>query len=185
MLNTISGLLGGGAPAGGDYESIQTVTVGSGGASSISFTSIPATYSHLQLRAISRGTTSAANVEMFSTFNSTTTNYWRGHQIFGDGSAATANAESTSTSNYVFFSPAATALSNTFATGVLDILDYSNTNKNKTLRSLTGFDVNGSGGFIIFRSGLWMNTAAISQIDLTLASGNFVQYSSFALYGIK
>lgn len=170
----------------GAYESIATVTVGSGGSSSISFTSIPNTYQHLQIRAISRGTASAAAVEMYATFNGTTTNYYRGHQIYGTGTQTIANVDSNTSSNYIFYTPAATSPVTSFSGGVLDILDYSNTNKNKTLRGLSGFDGNATdSGFILFRSGLWMNTAAISQIDLTLSSGNFAQYSHFALYGIR
>jgi hypothetical protein len=71
-----------------------------------------------------------------------------------------------------------------FRASVLDILDYSNTNKYKTLRALDAGDSNGSGNMEIL-SNLWMNTAAITSITLTLDSGNFTQYSSFALYGIK
>ncbi|NCU72421.1 MAG: hypothetical protein EBY66_05360 [Candidatus Fonsibacter lacus] len=111
----------------GSYESIATVTVGSGGSSYIEFTSIPATYSHLQIRIIS---------------------------------------------------------ASVFGTTVVDILDYANTNKYKTFRSLMGIDNNGSGS-IRLRSGLWMSTSAITAIKMTPStSGSFQQYSSFALYGI-
>jgi hypothetical protein len=63
-------------------------------------------------------------------------------------------------------------------------LDYTNTNKNKTARSLWGYDANGS-GYVGLYSGLWRNTSAINRIDYVPASGTFPQYSSFALYGIK
>ena len=74
---------------------------------------------------------------------------------------------------------------NMFGSGVIDILDYANTNKYKTVRTLSGDDKNGS-GYVVFGSGLWQNTNAVSTITLTNhGATNFQQYSSFALYGIK
>ena len=169
-----------------NFSSIATVTVGSGGSSSISFTSIPSTYTHLQIRAISRGANSAANDEPTMQFNGDTgSNYYTYHQIFGDGTSAFANSGGTGSKINYIFGPAGSALANSFAASILDILDYSNTNKNKTVKNLEGFDVNGSGGYIVFRSGFWINTAAISSITLTPQTGSFAQYSSFALYGIR
>ena len=82
---------------------------------------------------------------------------------------------------------ATSAASNTsgiFSGGVIDILDYANTNKYKTSRGLSGYDANGS-GLLYLASGLWMNTAAITSIEITDALGNFATNSTFALYGIK
>ena len=70
------------------------------------------------------------------------------------------------------------------AVSVIDILDYANTNKYKTVRALHGSDANGS-GLIALRSGNWRSTSAITRIDLTPSSNNFKQYSHFALYGVK
>ena len=68
---------------------------------------------------------------------------------------------------------------------VTDILDYTDTNKLTTVRTLGGYDVNGAGQFGLF-SNLWNNTAAVSTITLRIVGGtNFAQYSEFALYGIK
>ena len=186
MLNNIAALVGAPTAAVGDYESIATTTVGAGGTATVTFSSIPSTYSHLQIRAISRSATAGTgNQELLMQYNGTTTNYYRFHQLYGDGTTAVAGFSANAADNTPMYSPTAGQLANTFAGGTIDILDYSNTNKNKTIRSLTGFDMNGS-GFIIFRSGLWMNTAAISSITLTAdASGTIAQYSSFALYGIK
>lgn len=188
MLNTVLASLSEGiTPSTNSYESIATVTVGSGGSASISFTSIPATYTHLQIRAIIRGTASATNVDSIIRFNNDSTigNYYYYHQLYGDGSSATSNnANSDTTATLYSFAPAANATASVFGGSVLDILDYSNTNKYKTTRSLHGYDNNGN-GFIILRSGLWMQTSAINRIDLTPSSNNFAQYSQFALYGIK
>jgi hypothetical protein len=160
--------------------------VGSGGQSSITFSSIPSTYKHLQIRGIARSTASGTgNQELLMRYNGSSSNYYRMHQMYGDGSAAFASVASGANDNIPFFMPTAGTTANSFGTAVIDILDYTNTNKNKTFRSLNGLDFNGS-GFLIFRSGLWMDTSAISSISLTAdASGTIAQYSSFALYGIK
>ena len=68
---------------------------------------------------------------------------------------------------------------------IVDVLDYANTNKFKTIRNLEGFDVNGSGGLVALTSGLYRSTSAITSIKLTPNAGNYAQYSHFALYGIK
>jgi hypothetical protein len=68
---------------------------------------------------------------------------------------------------------------------IIDILDYTNTNKYKTIRSLSGFDANGS-GLVRFSSGsMYSNTNAVTQFDIVLTTGNFSTASQFALYGIK
>ena len=162
------------------YESIATVSVGSGGSSSISFTSIPSTYQHLQVRFLSKDGTGATTANVFYALNSDTTNTnYRAHYLYGDGGTAGAGNEQT---RVVSFSAGNT--SSQFGVGVLDVLDYANTNKNTTTRALSGADANGS-GLIVFSSSLWVNTSAVTTITMYPNSGNFAQYSSFALYGIK
>jgi len=171
---------------GTSFESIATVSVGSGGSSNVEFTSIPGTYTHLQIRAIGRTARSGNSGDTVAMrFNSDTGNNYARHLLYGDGSAAGADAV-TSTSSIVFsrFS-AATATASIYGAGVVDILDYANTNKYKTLRSLGGVDLNGSGELYL-ASGVWMNTNAITSIQvISLTSSSFNQYSHFALYGIK
>jgi hypothetical protein len=171
------------APSGA-YDSIATTTVGGGGAASITFSSIPATYTHLQIRGIARATTTGSNfVNCTISYNSDTGANYAGHDLYGDGSTATAGGGGSrvpSNIGVVTF-PDASIAANIFGTGIIDILDYANTSKYKTIRVATGADANGS-GYIFLRSELWQNTSAISTITLTAA---FAQYSSFALYGIK
>jgi len=167
------------------YESIATVTVGSGGTGTVSFTSIPSTYTHLQIRGITRGTRSNINTNVYFGFNSdTTTGNYYGHGLSGDGSSAGALAKIGTSTNALIVSIAATGAANTFGGFVIDILDYANTNKYKTTRSLNGYEDN-SAGAMFLQSGLWMSTSAITSIQITDPLGNFAQYSSFALYGIK
>jgi hypothetical protein len=159
------------------YDSIATTTVTSGGTSSVTFSSIPATYTHLQIRAISRGAQVATN---FMRFNGDTASNYSSHYMFGD-SASVAAGTLNSDKMYAFFS---TTVSGFFGGAIIDILDYANTNKNKTIRSLSGGDENAS-GYAEFLSGSWRNTNAITSITLLPGSGNIAQYSRFALYGIK
>jgi hypothetical protein len=176
--NIAAGLFGVGVtPSTSSYESIATVLVGSGGQSTIDFTSIPSTYKHLQLRTMAlnnagwyRFVIKLNNQSIGSTYND--------HILGGNGSGAFADYEA-STSKMGGSNQTNPAVS------VIDILDYSATNKNKTLRGLYGFDNNGAGQ-IQFASILWQSTNAINQITITDENGNsFSQNSHFALYGIK
>jgi hypothetical protein len=167
------------------YESIQTVTVGSGGASSISFSSIPSTYKHLQIRGISRESLGSTVGGLYIQMNGDTGSNYAWHRLFGDGTTVTVGAASTQTAELGGITATTAGSANVFSSVVIDILDYANTNKNKTLRSLIGLDYNGSGHLGIY-SGLWMNTAAITSITINPdTSQNWQQYTSFALYGIK
>ena len=179
--NAIAGFYGVGVtPSTTAYESIATVTVGSGGQSTISFTSIPSTYTHLQVRMIYMNTVTTSTREATMQFNSDTGNNYSDHQLAGDGASASAAAVTSTNKIYV-----AQAKGVGFSGTIIDILDYKNINKYKTTRQIWGWDNNGE-GVIRFSSGLWMNTNAISSITLTpLSTGNFGQYSQAALYGIK
>jgi hypothetical protein len=144
----------------------------------ITFAGIPSGYKHLQIRAIGKGATAGGRQILFQ-FNGDTGSNYNSHHIYGDGSSAVAQAKGTSTNGWVTYWD-----SSQFGSAIMDILDYANTNKNKTTRTLGGHDLNGS-GYILLRSGLWMNTAAITSVSLFTDSGNFTEYSSFALYGVK
>jgi hypothetical protein len=164
----------------GAYDSIATTTVGAGGTSTITFSSIPSTYTHLQIRAIARDSaTGSAKV----TFNSDTASNYSAHALYGEGTTAAA-ASLLTTYIPIQRSGFIAIATNTFSGIVMDILDYANTNKYKTTRSLAGWDANGT-GYINFESGSWRNTAAITSITITSNGTAYQQYSSFALYGIK
>jgi len=166
------------------YDSIQTISVTSNVAS-VEFTSISATYTHLQIRAIGRSTRVENNTALNMQFNSDTGSNYSWHRLDGDGSTTSAGAGTSQTSIIVDRFTASTATASQFGAFVLDILDYANTNKYKTTRNLGGYDNNGN-GLITLGSGLWQNTNAITSIKLIDRSGNnLIQYSQFALYGIK
>ena len=171
----------------GDYESIATVSVGSGGASSITFSSIPSTYTHLQLRYIARNGYTLANTYTNSDLivnSDSTASHYTFHRLHGDGATVTADSAANAGSIYVM-STNGNASANVFVACIVDILDYANTNKYKTFRMLNGYDQNGS-GIVGIRSGAWLSTSAITSFTITNpASANWNQYSHFALYGIK
>ena len=166
----------------GDYESIATAN-GTGASGVITFTSIPSTYKHLQIRWINKST-STGSYNLLR-FNSDSGSNYADHYLYGDGASALAGADTTQTSINLFGSLVTSSASNVYATHIVDILDYTSTNKNKTVRAFGGQDSNGS-GVIFLTSGLWMNSGtAVNSLTLTANTGNFTTASHFALYGIK
>ena len=166
----------------GSYDALATVTVPSGGASSITFSAIPQTgYKHLQIRGIARGTSTLARASLLINGASQTNNHYLG----GSGASAFAGGGG---SNDCAIIPTSSQLGNTFGAFIIDVLDYANPNKNITFRSLGGMDINGSGGYAIMYSGFWNTLSPATSITLSggsVGSGNFDQFSQFSLYGIK
>lgn len=171
----------------GSYESIATTTVGAGGVANVTFSDIPATYKHLQIRILGRTTRAVTKATISAEFNSDTGSNYSSHEVAGDGATASSSGGGSRTPDYVAvcLSAGASASANIFGVGVCDILDYANTNKYKTVRTLTGRDFNGSGDVRLI-SANWRSTSAITSIKFTDSSGaNLAEYTSFALYGIK
>jgi hypothetical protein len=169
------------------YESIATTTLGSN-SGTITFSSIPSTFKHLQIRYMTRSAVSGNTAAIFMNFNSDSgSNYYLYHELYADGATAAAYAGGAGTKIQLDQIPAANKTASAFAVGIIDLLDYTSTNKNKTVRHLTGYDANGSGA-VVFGSGLWSpsSISAITSITLTEnSSANFLANSSFALYGVK
>ena len=167
----------------GDYESIATVTVGAGGSSSVEFTSIPSTYKHLQIRGIVK--MSNAGQYPLMRLNGSTSTIYNGHLISCDGSTVIAYGYSSGTNTFLdWMCGGGNSSSTGYSAFVTDILDYTNTNKYRTLRSLAGLDLNGSGQ-VFLASGLFQSTTAISSITMYPSSNTFSEHSHFALYGVK
>jgi hypothetical protein len=187
LLNQIAAIHGTGVAAStNSYESIATVTVGSTSVADVTFSSIPSTYKHLQIRYLAKSARTDNTLdELNLRFNSDTGNNYAEHSVFGNGSGAFTGAN-TSQSNIELGQGwlGTSAGGSQFGVGVVDVLDYTNTSKNTTVRVLGGLDMNGSGR-VGLGSGLWMNTNAVTSITLYAQNGNIVQYSQFALYGIK
>ena len=174
----VTGLHDAGIVAVGDFESIATTTIGAGGATDVTFTSIPGTYQHLQIRMMARV---GSITDLLIQVNGDTATNSNVHFLAGNGSAASSGGFANQ--SYIGWKTL-TATADTFSVGVLDILDYANTNKNKTTRALSGDDTNG-GGAVVMHSGAWRSTNAITSIKLYVTSSSIAQHSHFALYGIK
>jgi len=167
----------------GAYDALASIKVPSAGAASVSFAGIPSGYKHLQLRMSTRTDfASATPIDMYLALNGDGgyTGY-RQHRLKSDGASLTSGSSASYDIHKV--TPAASSTASAFSTIVLDLADYSSTNKNKTVRYLGGADLNGS-GHLTFGSILWPFTTAVTSILLT-ADGSFVSGSIFSLYGIK
>jgi hypothetical protein len=175
----------------GAFVSIATTTVGSGGTANVEFTSIPSTYTHLQVRCFAQTNRATYGIDEANiTFNSDTGSNYVRHLLYGDGSATSASADTSQTSMRTGSGNFGTTTGSNWGSAIIDILDYKNTNKYTTIRSLSGADCNGTvgglGGRVGLFSGLWLNTNAVTSIKLVPANGTlFSQYSHFALYGIR
>lgn len=170
----------------GHFESIASAIVDASGASSITFSNIPQQYQHLQIR-LNSLEDQANNIHL--QFNGDTSSNYAYHELYGDGNSSSASGSG----NYSYIKIGYTQGTSNYYTGaaIVDILDYTNTGKYKTVRSLGGSDANGS-GFIMLRSGLWFKSGtgvtsdSITSITIFLqGTANFKQHSHFALYGIR
>ena len=176
-----------------DYESIATVTVGSGGSSTISFTSISSDYKHLQIRGLARQNIGggSAKAPILVQFNSDSGTNYTYHRLIGNGSSVSAGGEGTGSFGACFINDAtvgSAVTSGVFAASIIDIHDYSSSTKNKTVRTIAGVDGNtASTSFgLTLMSNLWTSTSAINSITITdYSARDFAQYSVFSLYGIK
>jgi hypothetical protein len=165
----------------GDYELIATA-FGTGSSGVIDFTSIPATYKHLQIRYTAKNSSSATQMNI--TMNGVTSGVYMRHSLLGNGSAVSSTASSTSqTAIQLVESMASSTTASAVAAGVIDILDYSSTSKNTTIRALYGMADNINR--IYLSSGLYNETTAVSSLTLTASANNFAALSRFSLYGIK
>ena len=174
----------------GAYDSLATVIVPAGGAASITFAGIPAGYKHLQIRGIARDSRATyVNSNLLIRLNGDTAANYSWHNLQGNGGSAVSRGAANDTAIRSNVLAAAGAPTGAFSGYVTDLLDYADTNKFKTLRSLGGVDSNGAvmgeGGFIELLSGNWRSTSAITSITLAADTPNLLQNSSFALYGVK
>lgn len=168
------------------YEHIESVTVGSGGASSVTFAGIPQYYRHLQIRGMVRSTATgtAGSEEVFVRFNGDSTASYSYHYLQGNGSIIGSYASTSQTQGNIAMACRDGYATNVYSPFVADILDYSNTVKNTTVRSLRGQDTNGA-GFVSLMSTGWYKTSAVSSITIIPESVPFKQFSTFSLYGIR
>ena len=164
------------------FESIAT-TITSTSPSTVTFSSIPQTYQHLQLRYLARRSdavgTSGISIQINGDGGA---NYVRNELYQSDTTASTSVATG-QTQMAVGYMTGSTANAGSYGVGIIDLLDYANTNKNTVVRAITGANNNGSGSSNL-SVGLWLNTAAVTSFSFIIG-GTFVNNSTFTLYGIK
>ena len=187
MLGIMASSISGSKIATGSFYSIATVTA-AGGETSLTFSSIPSTYKHLQIRGMLRDSAAVAGgSELDLQFNSDSTsgNYWY-HRLYGNGTSALATGGSYSAVALPYFGSSGSNSAGIFGAGIINIIDYASTSKYKTVRSIQGIDANilSTSYQINLSSGMWNSTSAITTIKL-LPSTSFAAGSTFALYGIN
>ena len=160
---------------------IQRVN-GTGSSSTITFSNIPQTYQHLQIRMIGR-TTDSSNNTTFLTVQFNSTAMTNGHVLRGDGTSVNAFA-----GNVPLYMPGASAASNIMGVGIIDIHDYASTTRNKTARYFGGWDGNNAlttSERLQLASSFLDNTNAITSLSIITNAGSWTASSTFALYGFK
>lgn len=164
------------------YTKIASVAVGSGGASTIDFTSIPNTYTDLLVRVSARKTTTGGqNLQM--QFNGSTTSYLQ-RTIIGNGSTVASYSDNSEIGfMYVTLS---SDTANTFSSTDIYIPNYAGSN-NKSVNIDNVTENNATAALAVLTAALWSNSAAINRVYLQVANGAgvFAQYSTATLYGIK
>ena len=161
-----------------------------GSGTSITFSSIPNTYKAIQIRGISRDINGNANTGGIQlNFNSDTgSNYWS-HRLGGLNSTVSAGSTPSAATLIQTFSsePYNGLLANVFGATIIDIVDYANTSKNKTVKMINGTNVNttDSNSGVYLQSALWLSTSAINSITLTTNASGFATGSTFSLYGVS
>ena len=163
------------------FELIASSTVPAGGSAAISFSSIPATFTDLCLKFSGRSDYSGNDNTMNILLNGSSTTFTV-KTVFGDGSSA--SSQSATTNQYISWLPAATATANTFGNSEIYFPNYASSNQ-KSFSADTTTENNGTAVYIGLIAGLWSGTAAINAISINSRNGNFVQYSSAYLYGVK
>lgn len=164
------------------YTLISSVTVGAGGAASISFSSIPSTYTDLCLKLSARldsNPQSGLWSSIYIALNSSSSNFSY-RLLYGSGSSA---ASQTGTTEIAWVDSSA-ATANTFGNAELYIPNYAGST-NKSISTDFVQESNASASLMGLNASLWSNTAAINAISFTPPSGNFAQYTTAYLYGIK
>jgi hypothetical protein len=170
------------------FTLIASSTVGSGGAASIDFTSIPSTYTDLVVYLSGRSTGTNGNGQGFCylSFNGSTANF-SSRRLYQDGTSVASD----SAGRFVAYIPNNAATANTFGTLVLYLPNYTSSNF-KSYSIDQGMESNSAANYLQgFGAGLYSSTSSITSISIgnvlnsDSSSANFIQYSTAYLYGVK
>ena len=156
------------------------ITVGSGGVSSVTFTSIPSTYTDLLVKVSARDLYPDVTPDILVTFNGSGSGY---SNIWLQGNGSSASSSSYSGAFIDILSDGSTATTNTFSNIEMYIPNYA-VSHYKAISVDNVLENNATASYMRLLAGLWSNTAAITSISFAAAT-SFVQYSTFYLYGIN
>ena len=165
---------------------LEKIVVPSAGASSITFTSIPQSYTDLVIKGSTRLNGGDAGVQLVVRFNGNTSNYSR-RSLEGNGSTASSNSGSSETYMRFAYAEESVYTANTFNNFELYIPNYASSN-NKSTSSDSVVENNATLAYAAFHAGLWADSAAITSIsmfDISTVRADFAEYSTATLYGIK
>jgi len=154
-------------------------------AASVTFSSIPSTFEHLQLRASHRGSQASTGFSFHAQLNSDTGTNYTEHRILAySGTGKLAQAYTGQDALDLGTATGTSNPSTEYVSLLVDFLDYANTNKYTTVRNCNGKVVTSSTD-MVFGSGLWLNTAAVTTIKVYFNLGNIARGSEFTLYGLN
>ena len=166
------------------FIKIASVTVGSGGASSIDFTSIPSTYTDLCVKLSMRVNAGSGGYQTYVRFNSDSGSNYSWRNLLGTGSSTVSQNSSPDTGMRITMSVSSGDTASTFSNSELYIPNYAGS----TYKSVSADGVsenNATAATADLAAGLWSSTSAITAVNVFASGANFVQYSTATLYGIK
>jgi hypothetical protein len=167
-----------------DYELIESQIL-TGTEASVTFSNLntySSSFKHLQIRAVARTAGSYSDIAFIVRLNGDTGSNYSVHYLVGNGSSVSSVGAASNTSMNFYGIAGNSQASGVFGAGIIDILDYSSTTKNKTLRAITGTGATK----ISLGSGAYFNTAAITSVNIAAeGTGSWLAGSRFSIYGIK
>lgn len=167
------------------FEQISTTILGSN-TTSVTFSSIPSTYKHLQVRMVVQDTAGAGLVTNGMRINGDGAANYSTHWVRGTGTTSTVTGSDTG-SSYMVYNTSSTGVAGSFTLYIIDLYNYANTSTFKTMRMLMGMGQTSANGTNVgLHVGNWRNTAAVSSLTFLEVGGNaFITGSRFSLYGIS
>lgn len=174
----------------GAYDLLETQVLTSS-ASSVTFTGLGSytDYKHLQIRAVGRSNNSGNRFRLTGLrLNGDSGSNYSYHDLYGNGSSVISSSNTGSSNIPVLAINGSASTSNAFGVAVIDLLDFSSSSKNTTIKSLTGFHDAAQPIYrVMLRSGVWLNTAAVTSITMgdLLGGYDWAVGSRFSLYGVK
>ena len=180
------GLLGSLMGASGSYHLLETTTLTSS-ASSVTFTGLDSysDYKHLQLRVTARCSIAATNATAQMRFNSVSTSSYSWFEIFGTGSSVASQSWSSQSSIGLGNFHGNTSGANEFAGLIINILDFSSTNKATSINYLNGKHDSAGLDIVRFGSGAYNSTDAVTSLEFLFGGNSALAGSRFSLMGVR